>query len=148
MAVFEVQMTSLPFSIGTYNPTNHLAPTLPSITRIGNNPRIIQSSAVKLNEIKYSCTSSGLLCRREAIGIGFCFSFLQFLDPKPNSAAAEGGDASPCEFTAAPSGLAYCDKVIGTGPEAVKGQLIKVTKVLHNSFFSQLSFQFSIFLRV
>ncbi|KAL8536869.1 hypothetical protein ACS0TY_012156 [Phlomoides rotata] len=111
-------MTSLPFSIGTsYNPTNHLTPTLRLF-----NPRIIKSSAVKLDETKYSATKSALLSRREAIGVGFCFSFL---DPKPQFAAAEGGASPPCEFTAAPSGLSYCDKVIGNGPEAVKGQLIK-----------------------
>ncbi|RVW42213.1 Peptidyl-prolyl cis-trans isomerase FKBP13, chloroplastic [Vitis vinifera] len=32
---------------------------------------------------------------------------------------------APCELTVAPSGLAFCDKVVGTGPEAVEGQLIK-----------------------
>ncbi|KAI8524771.1 hypothetical protein RHMOL_Rhmol13G0175000 [Rhododendron molle] len=36
---------------------------------------------------------------------------------------------SPCELTQAPSGLAYCDKVVGYGPEAVKGQLIKLIRV-------------------
>ncbi|VVB08076.1 unnamed protein product [Arabis nemorensis] len=34
-------------------------------------------------------------------------------------------ETSSCEFSVSPSGLAFCDKVIGYGPEAVKGQLIK-----------------------
>uniref|UniRef100_A0A151UFY0 Uncharacterized protein n=1 Tax=Cajanus cajan TaxID=3821 RepID=A0A151UFY0_CAJCA len=33
---------------------------------------------------------------------------------------------APCQFKVASSGLAFCDKLLGTGPEAVKGQLIKV----------------------
>lgn len=140
VAVFQLQMISLPFSIGTYNPINHLTPALRSITRNGNNPHIIESSAVNLNETKYSATNSAVLSRREAIGIGFSFTFLQFLDPKPRSTAAEGAASPPCEFTASPSGLAYCDKVIGTGTEAVKGQLIKVTKTLRNSIVSSIRF--------
>ncbi|KAG4999681.1 hypothetical protein AAZX31_08G087300 [Glycine max] len=32
---------------------------------------------------------------------------------------------NPCEFQVAPSGLAFCDKLVGAGPQAVKGQLIK-----------------------
>ncbi|KAI3468388.1 hypothetical protein Pfo_025051 [Paulownia fortunei] len=116
-------MNSLPFSIGTYNPTNHRTSGLGFLTT--KNLPIVESSAVKFNETKYSKTSSALLSRREAVGMGFCFSFLQLLNPQPDPASAESGAAPPCELTAAPSGLAYCDKVIGTGPEAVKGQLIK-----------------------
>ncbi|KAK6158692.1 hypothetical protein DH2020_006006 [Rehmannia glutinosa] len=118
-------MNSLPFSMGTYNPTNHLTIGL-GLPIKKNLHYIVESSAVKLNETKHSKTSSAFLSRREALAIsGFCFSFIQLLNPQPEPAAAESGAAPPCEFTAAPSGLAYCDKVIGTGPEAVKGQLIK-----------------------
>lgn len=61
--------------------------------------------------------------RREAIGFGFCLSLLDIiLQAQPRAAAK----APPCELIVAPSGLAFCDKVVGTGPEAVKGQLIKV----------------------
>ncbi|XP_031282691.1 peptidyl-prolyl cis-trans isomerase FKBP13, chloroplastic [Pistacia vera] len=64
-----------------------------------------------------------LLKRREAIGFGLCFGLIDLvLQPQPTS-AAEG--APPCELTVAPSGLAFCDKVVGSGPEPVKGQLIK-----------------------
>ncbi|KAL3599296.1 hypothetical protein D5086_007214 [Populus alba] len=35
-------------------------------------------------------------------------------------------EEAPCELTVAPSGLAFFEKTVGTGPEAVKGQLIKV----------------------
>ncbi|XP_057421742.1 peptidyl-prolyl cis-trans isomerase FKBP13, chloroplastic-like [Lotus japonicus] len=61
--------------------------------------------------------------RRDAIGLALSVGILQaFFPPKPASAAVE---APPCELTAAPSGLAFCDKLVGTGPQAVKGQLIK-----------------------
>lgn len=46
------------------------------------------------------------------------------------SQIAGAAETAPCELTVAPSGLAYCDKVVGTGPEAVKGQLIKVTTLV------------------
>ncbi|KAG8375367.1 hypothetical protein BUALT_Bualt10G0092700 [Buddleja alternifolia] len=120
-------MNSLPFSIATYNPTNHIITnTSPLFTTI-KNLHLIESSSVKFNESEHSRKNSALLSRREAVGIGFGFSFFQFLNPQPDYATAEGGGAAaqPCELTAAPSGLAYCDKVVGTGPEAVKGQLIK-----------------------
>ena len=75
--------------------------------------------------------NSPLLGRREAIGFGFGFGFglLDVLLQAQPSAAAE---TAVCELTVAPSGLAFCDKVVGTGPEAVKGQLIKV---ISNSVF-------------
>ncbi|MED6128169.1 Peptidyl-prolyl cis-trans isomerase fkbp13, chloroplastic [Stylosanthes scabra] len=63
-----------------------------------------------------------LLKRREAIGIGLGLLH-SFLQPLPSSAAES--DSPPCELTVAPSGLAFCDKLVGTGPQAVKGQLIK-----------------------
>lgn len=60
--------------------------------------------------------------RRDAIGLALSFNLLHvFLQPQPTSAA----EAVPCELTVAPSGLAFCDKLVGTGPQAVKGQLIK-----------------------
>ncbi|KAG5228090.1 FKBP-type peptidyl-prolyl cis-trans isomerase family protein [Salix suchowensis] len=60
--------------------------------------------------------------RREAIGLGFCTGFLDVLLQQQLTATAE---EAPCELTVAPSGLAFCDRIVGTGPEAVKGQLIK-----------------------
>ncbi|KAK2437767.1 FK506-binding protein 16-2 [Trifolium repens] len=65
------------------------------------------------------------LKRREAISLSFSFglrhSFLQPIIPLTAIAA----EAIPCELTVASSGLSYCDKVVGTGSQAVKGQLIK-----------------------
>lgn len=73
-------------------------------------------------ELKENRTSLG---RREAVGCGFLYGLANaLLQPLP--AAASAAEGTPCEFTVAPSGLAFCDKVVGTGPEAVKGQLIKV----------------------
>uniref|UniRef100_A0A0F7H0F6 peptidylprolyl isomerase n=1 Tax=Melianthus villosus TaxID=377280 RepID=A0A0F7H0F6_9ROSI len=61
--------------------------------------------------------------RRETIGFGICLGLLDsFLQPTTLSTVAV---ASPCELAVAPSGLAFCDKVVGTGLEAAKGQLIK-----------------------
>lgn len=71
-------------------------------------------------ELKENPASFG---RREAIGGGFLFGLANVLQQPLPAVAAE---ATPCEFTTAPSGLAFCDKVVGTGPEAEKGQLIKV----------------------
>jgi peptidylprolyl isomerase len=67
------------------------------------------------------------LKRREAISLSFSFGLLHsFLQPIiPLTAIA--AEAVPCELTVAPSGLSFCDKVVGTGSQAVKGQLIKVT---------------------
>ncbi|XP_073042693.1 peptidyl-prolyl cis-trans isomerase FKBP13, chloroplastic [Primulina eburnea] len=114
-------MNTLPFSTGAYNPKTNAATGICS-KKLYN----FKSSGVKL-QIQQSTASSASISRREAaFGIGFCFSsFLQFLNPQQDSAAAKEADSTPCEFTAASSGLEYCDKVIGTGPEPVKGQLIK-----------------------
>ncbi|CAJ2677808.1 unnamed protein product [Trifolium pratense] len=64
------------------------------------------------------------LNRREAISLSMSFGLLHsFLQPIiPTATAAE---AVPCELTVSPSGLSFCDKVVGTGSQAVKGQLIK-----------------------
>ncbi|GER34404.1 peptidyl-prolyl cis-trans isomerase [Striga asiatica] len=113
-------MISLPFSIGAHTPLNNL-------TTLSGLPN--KFYAVKFDESKHFKTNSPFLSRREtiAVGTGLGFSFLPLLNPLPEPAAADrgGATADPCELTAAPSGLAFCDKVIGTGPEATKGQLIK-----------------------
>ncbi|KAL0330156.1 UNVERIFIED_CONTAM: Peptidyl-prolyl cis-trans isomerase FKBP13, chloroplastic [Sesamum radiatum] len=124
VAVGELEMNSLPFSIPTYIPNPNPTPRLGSFT--AKKLHTVESAAVNFNETKYSETiRPASLGRREALGIGVCFGFLQLLNPQLDPAAAETGAAPPCEYTAAPSGLAYCDNVIGSGPEAVKGQLIK-----------------------
>lgn len=74
-------------------------------------------------EVNVGITTNSLLRRREAIGLGLSFTtLLDFLSQ--NVAIAAEATAS-CEFTTTPSGLAFCDKVVGFGPEASKGQLIK-----------------------
>nr|GEX60612.1 peptidyl-prolyl cis-trans isomerase FKBP13, chloroplastic [Tanacetum cinerariifolium] len=65
------------------------------------------------------------LTRRESIGFELCLKF--FDTPKPASAAAESNTVAACDqFTAADFGLALCDKLIGYGSQAQKGQFIKV----------------------
>ncbi|XP_010260776.1 PREDICTED: peptidyl-prolyl cis-trans isomerase FKBP13, chloroplastic-like isoform X1 [Nelumbo nucifera] len=65
---------------------------------------------------------SSRLSRRLVIELGFCLGLVDAFIQQPREGfAAE----SQCELTLAPSGLAYCDRVVGTGPEATKGQLIK-----------------------
>uniref|UniRef100_A0A0F7GZF0 peptidylprolyl isomerase n=1 Tax=Cypripedium formosanum TaxID=53042 RepID=A0A0F7GZF0_9ASPA len=53
----------------------------------------------------------------------FDSSFL--LLPSPAVAAGAPAETPDCPFTVAPSGLAFCDKAVGSGTEAAKGQLIK-----------------------
>ncbi|KAK4748061.1 hypothetical protein SAY87_014647 [Trapa incisa] len=62
--------------------------------------------------------------RREAVGFGLGVGVFDFVIScwLQRSEAAE---QLPCDLKVAPSGLAYCDKVVGYGAEAVKGQLIK-----------------------
>ncbi|XP_030942398.1 peptidyl-prolyl cis-trans isomerase FKBP13, chloroplastic [Quercus robur] len=121
-------MSSLTSSIGTVNPRKF---------RIPNKRLIKNSDSKEASNIRFSSQSPRksslpivqknvnpitLLSRREALGFSFCFGFLDVLLQPEESVAAE---AAPCELTVAPSGLAFCDKVVGTGPEAAKGQLIK-----------------------
>ena len=126
-------MNSLAFSVGNYNCT-------PTKLKISNTSLPISSLDPKQPssnlKFKFSvhnqeCSISQqkashvtLLKRREAIRAGFCIGILDVL-LQQKAIAAEAA-AGPCELTVAPSGLAFCDKVVGTGPEAVKGQLIKV----------------------
>lgn len=120
-------MNSLAFSVGNYTPRNLSAPntTLPAQNL----------DTTKVSSIKFSShsqenfsrqlqpkESQTFFKRREAIGLGFCAGFLDVLLQQQLTATAE---EAPCELTVAPSGLAFCDKIVGTGPEAVKGQLIK-----------------------
>ncbi|ONK60978.1 uncharacterized protein A4U43_C08F24720 [Asparagus officinalis] len=57
------------------------------------------------------------ICRREAT-LSLASLLVASLLPNPSL-------ASECSLVVAPSGLAYCDQVVGYGPEAAKGQLIK-----------------------
>lgn len=51
-------------------------------------------------------------------------SSLPFLSPKVPAKASEE-KIEECSLTVTASGLAYCDRVVGTGGSAMKGQLIK-----------------------
>ena len=121
-------MSSLAFSIGTVNPRKFSVP----------NARVLlikNSNSTETSNIRFSShpqksplpplqtNVNPTLSRREALGFSFCFGFLNILLQPEASKAAE---AAACELTVAPSGLAFCDKVVGTGTEAAKGQLIKV----------------------
>ncbi|WCJ33274.1 FK506-binding protein 13 [Euphorbia peplus] len=79
------------------------------------------SSNVKL---KHPKTTSLTFKRREAISVGLFISIAEALNSNGIALAAEAS-SSTCQLSVAPSGLAFCDKVVGTGPLPVKGQLIK-----------------------
>ncbi|XVF23671.1 hypothetical protein REPUB_Repub13aG0059300 [Reevesia pubescens] len=130
-------MSSLPFSAGTYIPKTLTKPNSkllktknlekPVIKFSNNNKNIIISPIERLNENPNPKVFLKLN-RREAAGFGLCFGLLDVLLqllPQPSPSAAAETAAANCELTVSPSGLAFCDKVVGKGPEAVKGQLIK-----------------------
>ena len=122
-------MSSLAFSIGTVNPRKFIIPNKRLIkisdSKEASNIRLSSQYPQKSSlPIVQKNVNPTLLSRREALGFSFCFGFLDVLLQPEESVAAE---AASCVLTIAPSGLAFCDKVVGTGPEAAKGQLIKVT---------------------
>ncbi|KAF8687270.1 hypothetical protein HU200_042946 [Digitaria exilis] len=63
-----------------------------------------------------------VLRRREAAAAVLSAGVLSRFLPLLPAAAADGGE---CPLEVAPSGLAFCDRVIGTGAAAQQGQLIK-----------------------
>lgn len=128
------------FSLGSQTPIQHTITSTPPIRKLhftsGNfhPPEASTTTTIKCNnshnpfeQNQRSKDSFSFFRRREAIGVGLCFGLLDALLalPQPVAAAEATTTAPPCEFTVAASGLAFCDKVVGTGPEAVKGQLIK-----------------------
>ncbi|XP_058198161.1 peptidyl-prolyl cis-trans isomerase FKBP13, chloroplastic isoform X2 [Rhododendron vialii] len=135
-------MSTLPFSLGSCNPrklivirnlhTSEESPTSSikfSSHIIHNETTFCSAVLLKLNQKNPIV----LVKRREAISAGLCSGILGVILQQSKVSAAEASSSStttpsPCELTQAPSGLAYCDKVVGYGPEAVKGQLIKVIK--------------------
>ncbi|XP_065017423.1 peptidyl-prolyl cis-trans isomerase FKBP13, chloroplastic-like [Musa acuminata AAA Group] len=62
--------------------------------------------------------------RREASLALAGLLFTRLLD-SPARAADEQPGSPGCALTVAPSGLAFCDRVVGSGPEATQGQFIK-----------------------
>uniref|UniRef100_A0A7N0TAT0 peptidylprolyl isomerase n=1 Tax=Kalanchoe fedtschenkoi TaxID=63787 RepID=A0A7N0TAT0_KALFE len=86
----------------------------------GQSPRFLSRWKNSTPRIVSEVPTTPAVRRREAVGLGVCLGLVGLLSQERISNAAEA-----CELTVAPSGLAFCDKVLGNGPEAVKGQLIK-----------------------
>ncbi|CAL1402558.1 unnamed protein product [Linum trigynum] len=123
-------MNSLAFSVGRYHTPGK---TKLSTTTAVKNARTTEAPTVKFptrHQVEGSSQSQQLqlnqdqilVRRREAIGVGFAALIGAVFQGRPTAEAAE---TASCQFTSVRSGLAFCDKVVGTGPEAVKGQLIK-----------------------
>lgn len=72
---------------------------------------------------KYDSDITRELRRRDVLGFG-CLVGSGLLMPTEETNAARAEDGS-CELVFDPSGLGYCDTLIGTGIEASQGQLIK-----------------------
>lgn len=132
---WSVEMSSLAFSVGNCSSTKLTSPKTRRLSRYFNKTEV---SAIKFS----SCPPQKLhqlnenptpFRRREAIGFGLCFGLVDVVLQTQPGSAAEGAD--PCELTVAPSGLAFCDKLVGVGPEAVKGQLIKVINISFYNLF-------------
>lgn len=135
-------MSSLAFSVGNCSPTKLTTLKTRRLSRHFNKTEV---SAIKFSsQQQNSCPPQKLhqlnenptpFRRREAIGFGLCFGLVDVVLQTQPSSAAEAAAPSPCELTVAPSGLAFCDKVVGVGPEAVKGELIKVINISFYNLF-------------
>ena len=79
-------------------------------------------------------SGSGLVLRRReaAAAVVSAAVLSRFLLPLP--AVAEAADGRECPLEVAPSGLAFCDRVVGTGAAAQQGQLIRVSAVRLQGF--------------
>ncbi|XVE99356.1 hypothetical protein REPUB_Repub03eG0191000 [Reevesia pubescens] len=127
-------MNSLPFSVGTCIPKIQTTSNSKLLNQNVEKPVIILSSN-KQNKIfpieQLNENPKVLLKRRETVGFGLCFGLIDVLLqllPQPSPSSAVEATSANCELTVSPSGLAFCDKFVGKGPEAVRGQLIKVIK--------------------
>ncbi|CAN8246000.1 unnamed protein product [Cochlearia groenlandica] len=118
-------MSSLGFSLGTCSPLKKQRKCRFLVKNSTNRADAIdlrnkqevtdppESSLVQLSSSSSACG------RRKAItGFGLCIGLV-------DNVSALAAETSSCEFSESPSGLAFCDKVVGYGPAAVKGQLIK-----------------------
>ncbi|CAN0920182.1 Peptidyl-prolyl cis-trans isomerase FKBP13, chloroplastic, partial [Linum grandiflorum] len=114
-------MNSLPFSVGRYCYTPRRKLSTKTMVKKSETTEY-SSSTVKYSA--YQKKGLSLLGRRETLGLGFCATLLDVVVFQQKS-TAEAAETAPCELNLTPSGLSFCDKVVGSGPEAVKGQLIK-----------------------
>lgn len=84
-------------------------------------PRSSSSPSQPRPDVAAARSPGLVLRRREAAAALLSTAFLsRFALP---AAAADGGE---CPLEVAPSGLAFCDRVVGTGAAAQEGQLIRV----------------------
>ncbi|KAF3779099.1 Peptidyl-prolyl cis-trans isomerase [Nymphaea thermarum] len=89
------------------------------------NPSPSAEMEVRLNHSCAPAIAHGFK-RREAIGMGTMVMMgLGVFDALGGSQLAVADEEPPCILYTAPSGLSYCDKVLGSGSPATKGQLIK-----------------------
>lgn len=119
-------MSSVAFSLGAaYIPRRHRSTTNNPLTVASINKA--NSAAATVAPLQAEEGPKVVLNRRSAIGIllGVGLSGSVVFRSEETEAAEQQG-ASSCELTVSPSGLAFCDKVVGYGAEAQKGQLIKV----------------------
>jgi len=115
-----------PYSVGTSLPSLQRLPSLKP--QNGNNysaavscHRHVECAVQVQPQLPPPTVDESLVKRRTLIGL-LAFDAVLAYSSSNSSPAAE----IPCEFHVAPSGLAFCDKLVGAGPQAVKGQLIKV----------------------
>ncbi|KAH9318652.1 hypothetical protein KI387_020421, partial [Taxus chinensis] len=90
----------------------------------------MECNCTETHEAKTKAEEGVAIRRRDIVALGCLFpttistaTALQVTEAKTQLAAAED---RPCQLTLAPSGLGYCDSLVGTGFEASQGQLIKV----------------------
>ncbi|KAL5978741.1 hypothetical protein ACLOJK_029858 [Asimina triloba] len=96
----------------------------------GHEPRHLQKG--RTNTIPMAISAAAAATRRESLTMTLLASLslgiVYALPVPPTSMWAWGvaaAEESPCSLTVAPSGLAFCDRLLGSGPEPSKGQLIK-----------------------
>ncbi|KAG2607774.1 hypothetical protein PVAP13_4NG272600 [Panicum virgatum] len=103
------------------SPLSHLLLSLPK-PGAARHPRA--SPAAPCPDDARSSGAGLVLRRREAAAAVVSAAVLsRFLLPLP--AVAEAADGGECPLEVAPSGLAFCDRVVGTGAAAQQGQLIR-----------------------
>ncbi|XP_077253453.1 FK506-binding protein 13 [Tasmannia lanceolata] len=111
-------------SIRTRNYTKTVVATETHFPIPTHDPNKLKISQLKLSQKKLE--EGFTLTRRDTIGcLGFYLGAIlhaDFVNPNPSLASE---DAQCATLTVAPSGLEFCDRVVGTGIEATKGQLIK-----------------------
>ncbi|XP_065853934.1 peptidyl-prolyl cis-trans isomerase FKBP13, chloroplastic [Euphorbia lathyris] len=92
--------------------------------------KIVPIDAEKTSNLKLKDPQTALIFkRREAISVGLFLGIAELVSHQNSNSAiaaeAPSSSSSSCQLSVAPSGLAFCDQVVGTGPQPLKGQLIK-----------------------